>query len=128
MFTKLFTPKNIGTCTIPNRLVVPAMVVNVCTTDGILTDRFIKYHEEKAKGGWGLIITEDYGVTESGKGYAWIPGFYNDEQIKRNIELTEAVHKYGSKIFCQIYHAENKNFLDLVIKQLDLQQSKIHLL
>ncbi len=110
MFSKLFTPKNIGTCTIPNRLVVPAMVVNVCTEDGILTDRYIKYHEEKAKGGWGLIITEDYGVTESGKGYAWIPGFYNDEQIKRNIELTEAVHKHGSKIFCQIYHAGKQKF------------------
>ena len=110
MFTKLFKPMNIGTCTIPNRLVVPAMVINVCTTDGILTDRYIKYHEEKAKGGWGLIITEDYGVSESGKGYAWIPGFYNDEQIKRNKELTEKVHQYGSKIFCQIYHAGKQKF------------------
>lgn len=110
MITNLFTPKNIGTCTIPNRLVVPAMVTNVCTPDGILTDRFIKYHEEKAKGGWGLIITEDYGVTEYGKGYAWIPGFYNDEQIARNIELTEAIHKHGSKIFCQIYHAGKQKF------------------
>lgn len=105
MFTELFTPNKIGNCEIKNRLVVPAMVVNVCNTDGTITDRFIKYHEEKAKGGWGLIITEDYGVTAEGCGYDRIPGFYNDEQITRNKEFTDLIHSYGSKIFCQIYHA-----------------------
>ncbi|MBF7097670.1 FAD-dependent oxidoreductase [Alkalibacter mobilis] len=105
MFSELFTPQKIGNCTIKNRLVVPAMVVNVCNTDGTLTDRFIKYHEEKAKGGWGLIITEDYGVTAEGKGYDRIPGFYNDDQILRNQEFTDVIHNYGTKVFCQIYHA-----------------------
>lgn len=105
MLDMLFTPKKIGNCTIPNRLVVPAMVTQSCTADGMLTDRYIKYHEEKAKGGWGLIITEDYGVTPEARGYDRIPGFWNDEQITKNLELTEAVHKHGSKIFCQIYHA-----------------------
>lgn len=105
MITELFKPMNIGNCTIPNRLVVPAMVVNVCTDDGFLTDRFIKYHEEKAKGGWGLIITEDYGVSADGRGYTNIPGLWNDEQIARNKEFTDLIHSYGSKIWCQIYHA-----------------------
>ena len=31
MLKKLFTPYKIGSCEIPNRLVVPAMVVNLCT-------------------------------------------------------------------------------------------------
>ena len=53
MFTKLFSPMKIGHCTIPNRLVVPAMVTNFCTEDGMITDRFVRYLEEKAKGGWG---------------------------------------------------------------------------
>ncbi len=101
----LFEPKKIGGCLIPNRLVVPAMVTQTCGTDGIITDRYIKYHEEKAKGGWGLIITEDYGVTAEGRGYDRIPGFWCDEQIEKNKELTETVHKYDSKIFCQIYYA-----------------------
>ena len=51
MMTKLFTPAKIGTCEIPNRLIVPAMVMNLCTDDGMLTERYIRYHEEKAKGG-----------------------------------------------------------------------------
>lgn len=104
MLDTLFSPKNIGNCQIPNRLVVPAMVTNFCTEDGLLTDRFIKYIEEKAKGGWGLIITEDYAVNENAKGYRFIPGLYNDGQIEGNKKLTQTVHQYGSKIFCQMYH------------------------
>lgn len=34
----LFSPMKIGTCEIPNRLVVPAMVMNYCTYDGMITD------------------------------------------------------------------------------------------
>ena len=104
MITELFTPAKIGTCEIPNRLIVPAMVMNLCTADGMITERYIKYIEEKAKGGWGMIITEDYAVNVNAKGYEFIPGLYNDEQIEGNRKLTETVHKYDSKIFCQMYH------------------------
>lgn len=104
MLTELFTPAKIGNCEIPNRLIVPAMVVNLCTEDGMITERYIRYIEEKAKGGWGMIITEDYAVNENAKGYQFIPGLYNDAQIEGNKKLTETVHKYESRIFCQMYH------------------------
>lgn len=104
MLTELFTPAKIGSCEIPNRLIVPAMVVNLCTEDGMITERYIRYIEEKAKGGWGMIITEDYAVNENAKGYQFIPGLYNDAQIEGNKKLTETVHKYESRIFCQMYH------------------------
>ncbi len=104
MITELFTAMDIAGCTVPNRLVVPAMVTNTCTKDGMVTDRFIKYIEEKAKGGWGLIITEDYAVNVNAKGYEMIPGLYNDEQMEGNKKLTDIIHKYESKLFCQIYH------------------------
>ena len=100
----VFSEKKIGNCTIPNRLIVPAMVTNYCTADGFLTNRYIKYIEEKAKGGWGLIITEDYAVQPSGKGYERIPGLFKDEQVELNKKLTATVHNYESKIFCQMYH------------------------
>ncbi|MBQ9002267.1 MAG: FAD-dependent oxidoreductase [Eggerthellaceae bacterium] len=104
MLDTVFSPYSIGNCEIKNRLVVPAMVTNYCTIEGRVTDRYLKYHEEKAKGGWGLIITEDYSVQQFGKGYQRIPGAYKDELIEGNRELTSAVHAYGAKIFCQIYH------------------------
>lgn len=105
MFKKLFSPFKINNCEIPNRLAVTAMVTNFCNEDGTATDRYIAYHEARAKGGWGLIITEDYAVNEHAMGYQFIGGLWNDEQIKSHKKLTETIHKYDSKVFCQIYHA-----------------------
>ncbi|MHC1684609.1 MAG: FAD-dependent oxidoreductase [Clostridiaceae bacterium] len=105
MFKKLFSPQKINVCEIPNRLAVTAMVANYCNDDGTATDRYIAYHEAKAKGGWGLIITEDYAVNKNAMGYKYIAGLWNDEQIKSHKKLTDTIHKYESKIFAQIYHA-----------------------
>ena len=76
--------------------------------EGTATDRFIAYHEEKAKGGWGLIITENYAVNEHAMGYPFIGGLYKEEQIPGHKRLTDTIHKYNSKIFCQIYHPAGK--------------------
>ncbi len=100
----LFSPMKIGSCEIPNRLVVPAMVTNYCNLEGTITERYLRYMEEKARGGWGLLITEDYCVQKNRKGYTRIPGLWNDGQIEGNKDLTAAVHAHGSKIFCQMYH------------------------
>ncbi len=54
----LFTPKNIGNCTIKNRIVMSPMLVGFGTIDGTATDKLLDYYEERAKGGTGLIITE----------------------------------------------------------------------
>ncbi len=80
------------------------MVTNYCEKDGTLTERWMRYHEEKAKGGWGMIITEDYCFRPHGKGYERIPGLYSDDQIAKNKEFTDRIHKYGTKLICQIYH------------------------
>jgi 2,4-dienoyl-CoA reductase-like NADH-dependent reductase (Old Yellow Enzyme family)/thioredoxin reductase len=105
MFKKLFTAHRIGTMEVANRLVVPAMVTNYCSRDGFATDRYIGYHEAKAKGGWGLIITEDYAVDEHGKGFACVAGLWNDAQIESHRQLTRKIHEYRTKIVAQIYHA-----------------------
>ena len=104
MLKKLFTPMKIGKIEIPNRLVVSPMVTDYCNQDGTATERYIAYHEAKAKGGWGLIITEDYAVDPSGKGFSCVAGLWNDSQIAGHTELTRRVHQYKSKIFAQIYH------------------------
>ena len=90
---------------IPNRLVVPAMVMNFCNDDGTATQRYTAYHEAKARGGWGLIITEDYAVSPAGKGFPNIPGLWNDDQIDSHSKFTKRIHESGGRIFAQIYHA-----------------------
>lgn len=101
----LFALGKIGTMSLANRLVVPAMVTNFCTEDGFATERYIRYHEAKAKGGWGLIITEDYPVDIHGRGYTNVAGLWKDEQVESHRQLTDRVHQYDSKIVAQVYHA-----------------------
>lgn len=105
MFKKIFSPIRIGHLKIPNRLVVPAMVMNFCNADGTATERYTAYHEAKARGGWGLIITEDYAVSPTGKGFPNIPGLWNDDQIESHAKFTRRIHECGGRIFAQIYHA-----------------------
>ena len=100
-----FRPGKIGTLELKNRLVVPAMVTNTCTADGLPTERYMQYHEEKAKGGWGLIITEDYAITPTAGGFRDLAGLWDDSQIPAHTEFVERIHRYGAKICCQIYHA-----------------------
>ncbi|WKY43727.1 FAD-dependent oxidoreductase [Eubacteriaceae bacterium ES2] len=102
---KMFTPIKIGNCEIPNRFAVTAMVSNMCTAEGYATERYLKYHEAKAKGGFGLIITEDYGINRHAAGYKNVAGLYKEDQIDGHKKMTDAVHQHGSKIFAQIYHA-----------------------
>lgn len=100
----LATPLKMGPVTIKNRFIVSPMVMNCCNEDGTATEKFIAYHEEKAKGGWGLIITEDYAVDPSGRTYQYLPGLWADYQIPSHKELTDRVHAAGAKIFAEIFH------------------------
>lgn len=102
-YEHLFRPLAVGGVKTPNRLFVSPMVSNFCDADGHATERYIAYHEEKARGGWGLIITEDYAVCPEGRGFQ-TSGLWKDDQIAGHSELTNRVHRHGSKIFAQIYH------------------------
>ena len=102
---KVFEPFKLGNLELKNRMVVSAMVTNYCSPDGNATEKFIAYHEHKARGGWGLIITEDYAVTPTAGGFVRLPGLWEDRQIQSHRELTERVHRAGGKIAAQIYHA-----------------------
>ena len=98
-------PFYIGNVKIRNRFAVTAMVTNMCDSDGYATEQYIRYHEAKSKGGYGLIITEDYAVNANAGGYARVARIYKEDMIPGHRKMTEAVHKHGAKIFCQIYHA-----------------------
>lgn len=100
----LFQPITINRVTLKNRLVVAPMVTVFCDQEGMATERFIAYHEAKARGGWGMIIVEDYAVDPLGRGF-WTPGLWKDEQIESHAQLTERVHKAGARIIAQIYHS-----------------------
>ena len=102
---KAFEPFRIGKLELKNRLVVSAMVTNYCNPDGTPTEKYLAYHEHKAQGGWGLIITEDYAIAPKAGGFTRLPGLWEGSQIQPHQELTRRVHQAGGKIVAQIYHA-----------------------
>lgn len=105
MLKNLFSPITIKGKTLKNRMAVAPMVTNYCNEDGTCTEMFSAYHEAKAKGGFGMIITEDFAVRPRGKGFKHLPGLWNDEQIPGFKEFTKRIHKHDTVLIAQIYHA-----------------------
>lgn len=105
MYERLFEPIMIGTMELKNRLVVPAMSTLFANPDGSCTEKFIAYHEAKARGGWGLIVTEYYGVTPTVGFFPRLFGLWDDRLIENHRQLTDRVHAAGGKIAAQINHA-----------------------
>ena len=105
MLRTLFSPCKIGKMEIKNRLAVSPMVSNFCEKNGKATERFIAYHEEKARGGWGLIFTENYAITPDARGFSAMAALYEDAQIEGHKRMTDRVHAAGAKIVAQIVHA-----------------------
>lgn len=102
---KIFSPIKIKSMNLKNRLIVSAMVTRMNQPDGIITRSFEEYHLEKARGGFGLIITEDYIVNPYAGAYPNLPGLYDDSFIARNKTFTDRIHETDCKIVAQIYHS-----------------------
>lgn len=103
-FDKLLEPGRIGSLTLKNRMITTAMVTLYADEKGLPTERYIRYHEEKARGGWGLVITEDYAITPTGRTFDRLPGLWSDEQVPAHAEFVRRVHAAGGTICCQLFH------------------------
>jgi 2-enoate reductase len=105
-YSKLFEPISIGKVEIGNRIAMAPMAIGGLTTpDGGFASRAIDYYVERAKGGVGLIITaaalvdnELERFPSSTLSTARNPSHF----IETASELTQKVHKQGSKIFVQL--------------------------
>ncbi|MBP2033985.1 2,4-dienoyl-CoA reductase-like NADH-dependent reductase (Old Yellow Enzyme family)/thioredoxin reductase [Clostridium algifaecis] len=117
MFQNMFKPGKIGNLEIKNSLVVPPMLSEYADEDGNFTERYIRYYEEKAKGGFGLIIAEDNAVEARGAGFTKLAGLWYDSQIEKHKEFTSRIQAYGAKIFVQIYHAGREASKSIIGKQ-----------
>ncbi len=97
----LFSPIQLGKATIPNRTVMAPMGTRIYSADGTWTKREIRYFEERAIGGIGLIITSFVRVHGSLASFP-LHGIYDDRFIPSHRELVDRIHRHGSKIFLQI--------------------------
>ena len=100
----LLSPGFVGNLKLRNRMIATATVTDMAGEDGLPTEQFIRYHEEKARGGWGMVITEDYAIAENGKTHAHLPGLWDDSQIGPHAEFVSRVHEAGGVVCVQLFH------------------------
>lgn len=103
-YKNLFEKIEIGNIEIKNRFVMPAMESST-TKDNKFTEQSVSYFGARAKGGFGLIITDYCAVSPEGIGVKNEVGLWTDECIDNLKMVTDEIHKYGAKAFCQLHHS-----------------------
>ncbi len=99
----LWSPLQLGPVTVRNRVVFSAHLTNYAE-DGRPSEQHAAYYAERAKGGAGLIITEEHSTHPTDWPYEkLIHGFHRDV-IPGYRRITEAVHRHGTPIFAQLNH------------------------
>lgn len=113
-FDALFKPLKINNLTIRNRVVSTAHAEVYATEGGMTTERYVKYYEEKAKGGVGLCICGGSSVVsiDSPQGWWKSVNLSTDRIIPHFQNLADAVHKHGGKIMIQITHMGRRSRWD----------------
>ncbi len=104
-FFKLFEPLKISNITISNRIVMPAMHLNLAN-NGFITKKLTDFYVERAKGGAGLLVVGGCYVDIYGKGLPSMIAVDDDKYLPKLTEFTEIIHNANEdvKICCQLYH------------------------
>lgn len=100
----LFTPANIGTLKLPNRLIRSATAERMADENGRPRPQLAAMYSTLAAGGVGMIITGHMYVHPSGKCHPEMTGIHSDDLVPGLSQLTAAVHEHGGKIAVQINH------------------------
>ena len=103
-YNMMFRPIKIGSMEVKNRLVVPAMGTNLAEDNHEAGEALINYYTERAKGGFGLIITECTAIAQEGSSLINECAIWDDSFIPGYQKLTASVHEAGAKICCQLRH------------------------
>ena len=105
-YPHLFQPGQIGTLTVPNRIVMAPMATNYPNESGGVSDVLIDYYEARAKGGAGLIVVENCCVDHpAGTSGAVQLRLDKDRFIPGMSRLVDALHYHGAKAAIQINHS-----------------------
>jgi 2,4-dienoyl-CoA reductase-like NADH-dependent reductase (Old Yellow Enzyme family)/thioredoxin reductase len=97
----LSTPLQIGTVTVPNRILQTAHSKQY--SDRVESARETAYYVRRAQGGCGLFVAGNHFVHPSGS----IRGFqdaYRPESVAANRAFTDAIRDAGARVFVQLNH------------------------
>lgn len=105
-YQMMFSPLTVKRTTIKNRIVMPPMGTNFAGANGEINEEHIKYYEQRAKGGTGLIIVENACISfPLGSNGTTQLRLDHDMFIPALYKLTERLHNHGAKVAIQINHS-----------------------
>src|SRR3989337_902200 len=102
-FKFLFSRLKIGQVTVPNRISFSAHLTNL-SEHNLPSERQAYYLAERAKGGTGLIITEEQSVHPTAHPYEQLFGAYKRGGVPGSRRIFRMVHEFETKIFAQLNH------------------------
>jgi 2,4-dienoyl-CoA reductase-like NADH-dependent reductase (Old Yellow Enzyme family)/thioredoxin reductase len=103
-FPRLFSPVKLGHLEAPNRIVSTPHGAAM-GEKGAITDRYIRYHEAKARGGCGVVMMfgsssiHPTSINDWGEVNNW-----TDDVIPQFRQMSEAIHRHGALCLSQISH------------------------
>lgn len=105
-YPHIFTPIKLNQLTLPNRIYSTAHAEVYADAGGMPGDRYIRYYEEKAKGGLGMAICGGSSpVSIDVPQGSWKPvNLTTDRVIEPMARLADTVHRHGMKIMIQATH------------------------
>jgi len=101
----LSEPIEFANLKVKNRYVLPPMVRNFATEEGLITDEAIQHYEEISKGQVGLIIVEASTISWEHAMMSKNIGIHDDKCIPGLSKLADAINRHGAKSFIQINHS-----------------------
>ena len=106
MYDMLFSPMDIGTMTVKNRIVMTAAEFSLGEPSGKVTQRLSDYYEERAKGGVGLIIPGICRVNDAAGAATYTQlAMSHDYHIEPMREMARKIHSHGARLAIQLHHA-----------------------
>ena len=102
MTKDLFSPINIGSIALKNRIVMAPLTRNRAGEGNVPCELNVKYYAQRATA--GLIVTEATPISGMAHGYPATPGIHSEAQIAGWKKVVDAVHAKGGKIVLQLWH------------------------
>jgi 2,4-dienoyl-CoA reductase-like NADH-dependent reductase (Old Yellow Enzyme family) len=95
-------PLQAGAFQMKNRMVLAPLTRCRAINDRIPNKWMVEYYRQRS--GAGMILSEATAIDPMGVGYPNTPGIWSAEQVVGWKDVTEAVHKEGGLIVCQLWH------------------------
>ncbi|MFS6537681.1 NADPH-dependent 2,4-dienoyl-CoA reductase [Idiomarina loihiensis] len=103
-YPNLLKPLDLGFTTLKNRVLMGSMHTGLEEEKNGFS-KLASFYEERAKGGVGLIVTGGISPNFRGRLAPFGSEMSKPWHVGKHRQVTDAVHKYGSKICLQLLHA-----------------------